>query len=64
MKFQKNEDGSISLKINDEEVTRKDESYCFKLLSSLEKKSKELNLPFFISYPFIDNLESSIISPD
>jgi hypothetical protein len=39
MKLEKNEDGKISLKINDEEVKSKDESYCFKFLSSLEKKS-------------------------
>ena len=37
MKFEKNEDGNISLKIKDEEIASKDESYCFKLLSSLEK---------------------------
>jgi hypothetical protein len=39
------------LKINDIEVASKDEFYCYRLLSSLQEKSKELNNPLLIYSP-------------
>jgi hypothetical protein len=52
------------LKINDVEVARKDEFYCHKLLSSLEEKSKELNKPLLIYFPFKENQVFSIVESD
>ena len=52
------------LKINDVEVARKDEFYCYRLLSSLEEKSKELNKLLLIYFPFKENKVYRIVEFD